>query len=228
MKLTRLCLTGAMIAASTAASAAVIPFGLQAGVSQATVSSWGWSECSRTATTAITSIAGVLSACDGDYLMMGVWDASAGNYGVLGAGEFSVVSAITYANSGSDNGGTTLDNWSNGLNFYRTASYGSWGFTTGTKTELNSADIFLLNGLQAQNGQVEDVLSAGLSFHIDGASLTSGWAFNPTGSDHTSMVSGDQRVFFVANAGNDVPEPGVLSLAALGLAGLGLAKRRKH
>ena len=208
---------------SSVAHAGFIPFGLQSGVSSGTVNGWGWSECHRSGGSELVGINSVLSACNGTHLMMGVWDMSQGLFSILGAGDSAVVQGITYADFNSDNGGTTLNNWSNGLNFYRTGGAGSWGFTTNTLTELNSADIFLLNGLQAQNGQTEGVLSAGLSFHINGTDLTSGWAYNTTGSNFMSVNNSTQRVFFVMN----VIEPSTVASFAAGLLGLVFWRRNR-
>ncbi len=80
------------MAASTlvmgAAQAGVIPSGLQANVSNATIAGWGWTECSRTNAYVAASTAAVLNSCQGDYLAMGIWDASLGAYGVVGVGAY--------------------------------------------------------------------------------------------------------------------------------------------
>ncbi len=214
------------LALPLAAQAGVVPTGIQAGVSAATVTGWGWKECHRSVANSATSISGVLDTCQGTHLMMG-YASTAGQYDILGAGTYAAVTAVTYADSSSDNNGTTLDNWSNGLNFYRTAGTGSWGFTTNTKTELNSADIFLLNGLQQQNGQVEGELSKGLSFHVYNGNLSAGWVYNITGSNEMPMMSGDRVFLSYTEQSADVPEPGILMLIGIGLAGAGLARRRK-
>jgi hypothetical protein len=220
----------ALLISGSSAIAAITPYGIQSNVSQATVDSWGWTEIHRSPGDQDVNISDILSAATGDYLMMGVWDKSAQQYAILGAGETSVVTATTYQDYSSDNGGTTLNNWSNGINFYRTVSNGSWGFTSNTLTELNWADILLINGLQSQNGQTETVLSQGLSFHSNGSQLFYGWAYNTTGNDWHSISGNEERVFFTANADEAIPEPTTLIVWSL-LGGLGIAaahlRRRK-
>lgn len=171
-------------------------------------------------------MASVLSACQGNYLAMGVWDASAGAYAVVGMGEWDVASKILYADHSGDNNGTA-QNWSNGLNWYRTSTYGSWGFTTAKETALNTADTNLYNGFNnpGSSGKAETTLAAGLSFHVNNGDLTSGWAFNATGSDFTEMTAQDQRVFWVANVAA-IPEP--TSIALFGLGALALVRRRNR
>lgn len=207
------------LSASFSANASVIPYGIQSNVSDATVASWGWTECHRSDAKAISS--SDMSACNGDYIMMGAWDASLGAYGVVGAGETSIVTAITYDTHDDDDVDPTLNNWSNGLNWYRTASWGSWGFTTIGETALNSADLLLQNGANAFSHEAGSdaggILAAGLSWHISSSGdFTTGWAYNSDGSNFNSLFSdGDQRVFWTINI-NEVPEPSSLALLLMG------------
>ena len=89
---------------------------------------------------------------------------------------------------------------------------------------LNSADVFLGNGLQNDAAGREATAARGLSFHSNGSSLTNGWGYNPTGAAYASMSAG-QRVFLTCTE-TQVPEPGVLLLLALGAAGFAAARRR--
>ncbi len=223
-----------LIAIAGQVQAGVIQYGLQSDVSQATLDSWGWTEIHRSPAGDSRSEAAIVAAATGDHLMMGVWDIAAQRYAILGAGETSKVTSITYADHVSDNAGNYNPNWSNGLNFYRTTTNGSWGFTTNTVTDLYSADIFLLNGLQASNGNVEAELSKGLSFHTWEGSFTAGWAYNVTGNSwQATHAGGFERVFFTTNADVPgtvaVPEPSSIAVFGIGacVAGVGIARRRR-
>ena len=203
-----------------------IPVGIQSNVSAATVASWGWTEIHRSGGTATVNISSIISAATGDYLMMGVWDKIAGKYAILGAGATSVVTAITYASYTSDDGGTTLNNWSNGINFYRTAGTGSWGFTSNNLTQLDVADILLLDGMNSLYGQAETELSKGLSFHSFGSDLFVGWGYNTSGNSFSFITENTERVFFTTNS--PVPEPASLAMWSVGALGAMFARRKRQ
>ena len=222
MNLSKL-LVAASIAFPLLAQAGVVPSGIQSNVSTATAAGWGWKECHRSSASSYgTPISSILDACKGDYLMMG-YATNADTYAILGAGAYQTVTKITHADYSSDDYAPALNNWSNGLNFYLTSGYGSWGFTTNSVTALNSADVFLDNGLNNYNGP-EGSLTKGLSFHVSGGNMNAGWAYNITGNNLVSVYNG-QRVFLTYSE-NKVPEPGILLLLAIGAAGVAASRRR--
>lgn len=212
-------IAAAALALPLLAHAGVVPSGIQSNISTATTTGWGWTECHRSTANTGVAINTILTACKGDYLMMG-YASNATTYAILGAGAYDIVSRITQQGTGYAN----LDNWSNGLNFYRTNGNGSWGFTTNANVYLQTADLFLNNGLQSHPSGREAVAAQGLSFHSNGANLTTGWGYNVTGAAYAAMSTG-QRVFLTYTE-NTVPEPGVLLLLALGAAGFTAARRR--
>jgi hypothetical protein len=222
-KLLKTIIVGSVLSVSALANAGLIQAGIQTSVTQGVVDSWGWTECHRSNSNVASNAfkSQIETSCDGDYVMMGAWDASLGKYGVIGSGEANAVFQDTHANYQSDDINNTLDNWSNGLNWYRTTNYGSWGFTTGSYTTLSSADVSL-----GTNGH------KGLSWHLHGGTcstssmcndLGSGWAYSSTGNSRDYLYSaGDQRVFWTTSV--SVPEPSTLAIFALGM--IGLASRR--
>lgn len=154
---------------SSASYADVIPYGIQTNVSDAQIVDWGWSECHRSTSNAGVAESTVTNNCAGGYLARGIWDESRGEYGVIGVGLYDVVTDQTYTDFHGDDTGT-VQNWSNGLNWYRTVISGSWGFTTSGQTALNTADVNLQNGLNSYDtvGTIETDLAAGLTFHTNG------------------------------------------------------------
>lgn len=229
--------TGLLILISGAANAGIIPVGIQTNLTQATIDNWGWTECGRSsASSSSNTIQTVVNSCSGEYTMMAAWDASLNVYGIAAAGKTGVVTNNTFANSNDEQNFLKLDNWSNGVNFYKTAGYGSWGFTSIDSVYLNSADINLYGPRRGEGGtqtsEIETGKDAiGLSWHVSSATqFGAGWGYNATGGDNDWMpisYSGDQRVFFTTNK-IDVPEPSTLAIFALGMIGLASRRFKKH
>ena len=212
---------------SSASYADVIPYGIQTNVSDAQIVDWGWSECHRSTSNAGVAESTVTNNCAGGYLARGIWDESRGEYGVIGVGLYDVVTDQTYTDFHGDGTGT-VQNWSNGLNWYRTVISGSWGFTTSGQTALNTADVNLQNGLNSYDtvGTIETDLAAGLTFHTNGGYIQAGYAYNPDGYTFTRLTDEDQRVFWAVN---EVPTPAAVWLFGSGLIGLiGIARRKKR
>lgn len=221
-------------AASYNAEAASIPSGLQADITQATLDSWGgWTEIHRSGVQTSANEQAIVDAATGDYLMMGVWDTVNEVYSILGAGETSAVTKITYDSHNADDNGNFNPNWSNGLNFYRTTKTGSWGFTTIDATALFVTDTLLLNGLQDATSKhdAEPELATGLSFRTESGDLNFGWAFNTTGNNivYINDDSRYQRVFFTADAtaATPIPSPTAALAGVIGLVGI-VARRRRR
>jgi hypothetical protein len=217
MKISLSCVLMMALFASTSSfvQAALIPFGLQSGVTQAELDTWGWTEIHRSSSIVSVAESPIVTAADQEYLMMGVWDDNANIYAILGAGETSAVTAIT-SSSYTDVEST---NPSNGLNFYRTSTEGAWGFSTNVDTDLHSADRFL------SHAPGETSVSKGLSFASKNGSLDAvGYGFNATGSDFTELDNNRyERVFFKANS---IPEP--TSFVMFGITLLGFSRRRRQ
>lgn len=227
-----LAISGALLAfGASNANATFMPNGVQSGIAVAAVQSWGWTQCSGG--NYGTTFSSLMANCNGDNVMVGVLS-NATTFGILGAGAYSNVFAVTDANHYSDNSGRILNNWSNGLNWYRTAGYGSFGFTTNNVTDLWSADGFLQNGIQALSwdssvpfGEGGD-LTKGLSLHTDGTTLTGGWTYNTTGNDQTYVDNANIRFFMMNNPiVVDVPEPTSIALLGMGALGFAASRRKK-
>lgn len=225
---------------SVAAHANVIPVGLQSNISAATVAGWGFSTCaSASGSQNNVLVSTILNSCQGDYVAMAIRDTRTNTYLIFGAGEHDTVTRAVYDDYAGDDNTGLLNNWSNGLNFYRTANTGSWGFTTIDRTNLNSADILLLDGIndfgaQHTGASETNVQAAGLSFHLysfnNNTFFAAGWGYNVTGHNFADTYPDYlQREFLIAAAPqNSLPEPGSLAAVAVALFAVGAARRRRH
>ena len=199
LNFTRSLIATAAILASSAASAALVPVGVQNDVALGTVAGWGFSECSvvnYAQSNAGSRSAAMLSGCSGDYLMMAARRVGSTVYEVLAAADFSDVIFET------GTGNTTHS--ANGVEWYFNDNY-SWGFAGG-------GDVVSRTSCDTAGYSERDRLCWHTHDYFSG-----GWragSFTNLNND-----SGWEKVLLVANDGHQVPEPVGLAFLALGLTG---------
>ncbi|MFT3735218.1 MAG: PEP-CTERM sorting domain-containing protein [Rhodocyclaceae bacterium] len=202
-------LAGLLLAGT--AQATYLPVGVQTNVSFSTVSNWGWTQCYSDNGGGGVSLASVLGACSGNYLMLADFIPGQTNYTVLAA----AARADVLFNTGMQSSyGSDVTHTANGAEWYFNDSW-SWGFTElGAKVELNSCDVNLL----PSNGNHK-----GSCWHTGGGQLNAGWAIN----NGTFQATGTRVILMADSIDGNVPEPGTLALAALGLLAAVRVRSRK-
>jgi hypothetical protein len=185
------------------ATPSYLPSGPQTGVSLATVTAGGWTQCyDQTMATPIgNSGENVLNSCNGDYLMM------AGRQ--TGSDVFLVLAAALRSDTIIDTGATSNTHLANGSEWWYSPNW-SWGFTAAGDT--------------VQNGSCNFDASSPTSMCLHTVDFTGGYRINDIQSLNGSIDF--EKVFFVANEVS-VPEPASLGILGLGLAALGVMRRKR-
>lgn len=212
MKLLKLAASAVLALTATASTAAsYLPFGPQNNVAIATVTGGGWTQCfSETYGTSGSSIAGILSACDGSRLML------AGR--VTGSDTLLLLAQAARADVIFETGtGSNSTHNANGSDWYFNDSY-SWGFAPEgvgvLRTSCDASGIFDGNIAGADQR---------LCWHTGGGALDGGWR---VGSN--AFLNGSQDFERLAFSFNGVPEAStwVMLIAGFGLVGAAARRRR--
>jgi hypothetical protein len=188
------------VAAVAHAAPVYYPTGPQTGVSLATVTGGGWTQCyAATMDVYIGDQAeNVLNVCTGDLIMMAGRETGSDTFLVLAAAELS---DATF-----DTGMTSNTNLANGSNWWFSPNW-SWGFTAAGDTVTNNQC---------------DTSDSPTSMCLHTVNNAGGYRINNiTGLNSSTQY---EKVFFMAS---QVPEPATAGLMALALAGFAAARRRR-
>lgn len=183
------------------AQASVVPVGVQTNVTLSTIVSNGWTQCYAKTMDVFIGYSGenVLNSCGGDYLMM------AGR--ATGSDTFLVAAAALRSDTIINTGMTSNTHVANGANWYYSPNW-SWGFTA-----LNDT---------VSLGEC-DTSQSPSSMCLHTVAGVGGYRIN----DIVSIGQNYEKVFFVMNESQNVPEPTSMALFGLALAGLAVARSRK-
>lgn len=193
------------------AASAILPVGVQTNVTKTTVTEeWGWSQCYQGGYNASVSLSSLFASCDGDYLMLAASPSDANPvFTVLAAAATADVTMPVFNN---------VTNTANGVEWYYRGDRLSWGFAQeGAAVNRQNCDT---NGLNEEtrlcwhmnDTQVFSGWRAGSSFSLDGNATFQRYVFSASSVDAPSA---------------DVPAPAAFGLLGLGLAAIGMRRRRR-